>query len=102
MFQGGVEDLAAAGPGGRALALDAFVEGALKMVRWLSVAAPGARELLVSGRALDQPEVWERLEKPLGAMAPVRQLRGFARDGQDGSAGRSHHGGRTGRLAGKP
>lgn len=87
LFRGGVEDVARTGAGGRALALDAFVEGALKMVRCLSVAAPGPRELLVSGRALDQPEVWKRLDDGLGAMAPVRQLRGFARTAKTAAQG---------------
>lgn len=87
LFRGGVEDVARAGPGGRVVALDAFVEGALKAVRWLSVSAPGAREVVVSGRALEDPEVWSRLEIALGAIAPACRLRGFARTAKPAAQG---------------
>jgi len=67
------------GGAGPLLALDAFVEGALKAVRGLLVSVPAPRELLLSGRTLAEPGVRERLETGLQGLAPVRQLKGFAR-----------------------
>lgn len=87
LFRGGVEYVARAEPGGRRLALEAFVEGALKAARSLSVAAPGAREVVVSGRALEQPDVSAWLEEGLETVAPVHRLRGFARTAKPAAQG---------------
>lgn len=79
LFRGGVQSLAESGEGRRALGLEAFVEGAIKAVRSLLVAVPAPREILLSGRALAEPGVRERLEPPLTTVAPVCRLQGFAR-----------------------
>jgi predicted butyrate kinase (DUF1464 family) len=79
LFRGGAGWVAEATPSRRSLALDAFVEGALKATRSLLVSVPGPREILLSGRALDEPGVAERLEPGLAGIAPVRRLQGFAR-----------------------
>jgi len=78
LFRGGAGFVAETTAWGRAPALAAFVEGALKAVRSLLVSLPDPREILLSGRAMDEPGVRERLEPELRAIAPVHQLRGFA------------------------
>jgi predicted butyrate kinase (DUF1464 family) len=83
LFRGGAGSVTDADSSRRTVALDAFVEGALKAVRSLLVSfpspAPSApREILLSGRALDEPGVRERLDPGLGEIAPVRRLHGFA------------------------
>jgi predicted butyrate kinase (DUF1464 family) len=60
-------------------AVTALTESALKAARALLVAVPAPREVLLSGRALSEPEVEARLRAGLEAIAPVRVLRGFAR-----------------------
>lgn len=79
LFRGGAGSVVEQDPSRRELALDAFVEGALKAVRSLLVSVPSPRELLLSGRALVEPGVGERLEPGLAGLAPVRRLQGFAR-----------------------
>jgi predicted butyrate kinase (DUF1464 family) len=79
LFRGGAGLLAEAAPSLRPVAVEAFVEGAIKAVRSLLVAVPGPGEILLSGRSLDEPGVKDRLESSLGEVAPVRQLRGWAR-----------------------
>lgn len=72
LFGGGA---VSAGEPGR----DAFVEGALKAVRSVLVSVPAPRELLLSGRALAEPGVRERLEAGLEGLAPIQRLQGFAK-----------------------
>jgi predicted butyrate kinase (DUF1464 family) len=79
LFRGGAETTAEEDPSRRPMALDAFVEGALKAVRALLVPVPDPREILLSGRALAEPGVRERLTPGLEMVAPVRALQGFAR-----------------------
>jgi len=79
LFRGGARSVAEADPSRQTLALDAFVEGALKAVRSLLVSVPAPREILLSGRALAEPGVRERLDAGLESIAPVRRLQGFAR-----------------------
>jgi predicted butyrate kinase (DUF1464 family) len=79
LFRGGVQSLVESDETRRAVGLDAFVEGAVKAVRSLLVSVPAPREVLLSGRALTRAHVLERLEPPLRALAPVRELQGFAR-----------------------
>jgi len=79
LFRGGVQSLAESGEGRRALGLEAFVEGAIKALRSLLVPVPAPREILLSGRALAETGVLDRLEPSLAAVAPVRRLQGFAR-----------------------
>jgi len=60
------------------VAWEALVEAALKLVAALRVTAPGAREVLLSGRLGRVPAVAEALGKRLEGTLPVRQLGGFA------------------------
>jgi predicted butyrate kinase (DUF1464 family) len=53
----------------------------------LRVSVPEPREILVSGRALAEPEVGERLENALRALAPVRRHEGFARTAKPAAQG---------------
>lgn len=79
LFTGGARFVAERSGDGPRVALAAFVEGAVKAVRALLVAAPAPREILLSGRALEESGVEDRLRAELTAVAPVRRLRGFAR-----------------------
>jgi predicted butyrate kinase (DUF1464 family) len=60
------------------IAWEALLESALKMVAALHVSAPGAREVLVSGRLGRVPAVVESLHARLAGTLPVRRLEGFA------------------------
>jgi predicted butyrate kinase (DUF1464 family) len=79
LFRGGVESVVAEDPSRRTLALAAFVEGAVKAAQSLEASVPEPREILVSGRALVELDVRERLVTALARIAPVQPLRGFAR-----------------------
>ncbi len=79
LFTGGAHFVAERSGDGPRLALAAFVESAVKAVRALLVAAPAPREILLSGRALEEPGVENLLRAELAAVAPLRRLRGFAR-----------------------
>jgi predicted butyrate kinase (DUF1464 family) len=84
------------------VAWDALIETAAKLVAALRVAAPGAREVLLSGRAGRVPAVLEALRQRLAGALPVRLLGGFATEVKeaaqgaaliaDGLAGGSHRG----------
>ena len=87
LFRGGVETAAEEDPSRRPVAVDAFVEGALKAVRALLVSVPDPREILLSGRAAAQPDVLARLTPGLQSVAPVRELKGFARVAKTGAQG---------------
>ncbi len=87
LFRGGAETTAEEDPARRPMALDAFVEGALKAVHTLLVSVPEPREILLSGRALAEPGVRERLTPGLESVAPVRALQGFARVAKTGAQG---------------
>ncbi len=86
LFQGGVTTVAASDRHAAGAGFDAFIEGAVKAVRSLLVAAPLASEVLVSGRIASDPAVRERLASALGDM-PVRHLTGFASHGKQGAQG---------------
>jgi predicted butyrate kinase (DUF1464 family) len=76
------EELAADGSPRGATAWEAYLEGAVKAVAALMVAAPEARAVVLSGRVATVPGVCEALAERLGrvaAAAPVRRLAGFAR-----------------------
>jgi predicted butyrate kinase (DUF1464 family) len=60
------------------IAWEALIEAAVKMVAALRIAAPGAREVLLSGRVGRVPAVVEALGARLAGMLPVRALGGFA------------------------
>jgi predicted butyrate kinase (DUF1464 family) len=84
LFRGGLSDLPASR---RGEGLAALVEGAVKAVRQLLVAVPSPREILLSGRLVEEAGVRERLESGLGSLAPVRPLRGFAGVAKAGAQG---------------
>ena len=59
------------------MAWDALIEAAAKLVAALRVAAPGAREVLLSGRVGRVPAVAEALGRRLAGALPVRPIGGF-------------------------
>jgi predicted butyrate kinase (DUF1464 family) len=87
LFQGGVETVARSGPGGRLIAIEAYLEGAAKAVHLLRASAPGADEVLVSGRAAADGDLLERLGGMLTGVATVRPLAGFAVAAKQGAQG---------------
>jgi predicted butyrate kinase (DUF1464 family) len=60
------------------VAWEALIEAATKLVAALRVAAPGVREVLLSGRLGRVPAVAEALDERLTGVLPVRPLVGFA------------------------
>lgn len=68
-------------------ALAAYVEGCLKAVMSLTASVKRPREILLSGRHATDPEVRSRLAGGLAEIAPVRDLRGFARVAKQGAQG---------------
>jgi predicted butyrate kinase (DUF1464 family) len=87
LFQGGVETVAHSGYGGRLIAIEAYLEGAAKAVHLLRSSAPGADEVLVSGRAAADGDLLERLGGMLTGVATVRPLAGFAVAAKQGAQG---------------
>jgi predicted butyrate kinase (DUF1464 family) len=65
----------------------AWIEGACKAVLALTVSLPGPREILLSGRHAADPGVRSALETRLGAIAPVRDLVGYASVAKQGAQG---------------
>jgi predicted butyrate kinase (DUF1464 family) len=60
------------------MAWEALLEGVCKAVAAELVVAPGAREILISGRLTRTPKVREALIGRLSMFGPVRRLQGFA------------------------
>jgi predicted butyrate kinase (DUF1464 family) len=87
LFRGGVETVARSGPGGRLIAIEAYLEGAAKAVHLLRSSAPEADEVLVSGRAAADGDLLERLGGMLTGVATVRPLAGFAVAAKQGAQG---------------
>jgi predicted butyrate kinase (DUF1464 family) len=87
LFRGGARFVAEQSGEGPRIALAAVVESAAKAVRALSVATPEPREILLSGRALEEPGVEEGLGASLASLAPVRRLQGFARVAKSAAQG---------------
>ncbi len=87
LFGGGAETIAESVPAGRATALAAYVEGAVKAVAQLRIAAPEADEVLVSGRGADDSALVERLGAALSGAVAVRRLEGFALVAKQGAQG---------------
>jgi predicted butyrate kinase (DUF1464 family) len=87
LFDGGVEQIIAADPRLRGIALDAYVEGAARAVRLLRSAAPSADAVVVSGRHAADPEIHRRLNGALADVAEVRTLTGFATRAKQGAQG---------------
>lgn len=87
VFHGGVSTIAESDRDQPGVGFDAFVEGAVKAVRQLLVAAPDAATVLVSGRIASDPAVRERLAAALADVGPLRALAGFAREAKQGAQG---------------
>jgi predicted butyrate kinase (DUF1464 family) len=87
LFGGGVESIVAARPDLRAVAIEGFLEGALKAVHQMLSSAPGALEIVLSGRRVDDPAVHEALVDRLARLRPVVPLRGFAQSAKQGAQG---------------
>ena len=87
LFRGGAESVARWSPQGRALAVAAYIDGAVKAVAQLRTSAPRAEEVLVSGRVADDGALLERLQAALAGVVAVRRLEGFARVAKQGAQG---------------
>jgi predicted butyrate kinase (DUF1464 family) len=87
LFGGGAETVAGSSPQARALAIAAYVEGAVKAVAQLRTSAPEADEVLVSGRGAADSGLLERLQAALSGVATVRRLEGFAVVAKQGAQG---------------
>ncbi len=87
LFGGGAETVAQSSPEARTLALEAYLEGAVKAVAQLQTSAPQADEVLVSGRGAADPGLLERLYAALSGVATVRRLEGFALVAKQGAQG---------------
>ena len=86
LFGGGVTSVLDRAPD-RDLALEAYVEGAVKAVHQLRVSTPEADEILLSGRMASEPAIRARLEAGVAGIGPVRVLQGFAQVAKQGAQG---------------
>jgi predicted butyrate kinase (DUF1464 family) len=87
LFQGGVTSLLERDPDRRSVAIDAYIEGALKAARQLRCSAPSADEILLSGRHAGDAEVYHRMTADMADVGPVRLLTGFAAQAKQGAQG---------------
>lgn len=87
VFQGGVSSLLEREPGGRAVAMAAYVEGAAKAVRQLQCSAPAADEILLSGRKAAERDIMNPLAAELADIGAVRVLTGFSANAKQGAQG---------------
>lgn len=87
LFQGGVETILDRHPRERVLAVDAYAEGAARMVAQLRLSAPEADEILLSGRMAGETDVRRRLDDLIGSELSVRLLGGFAPVVKQGAQG---------------
>jgi predicted butyrate kinase (DUF1464 family) len=87
LFTGGVETVMRHARGGRKLAIEAYIEGAVKAVHQLRTSAPEADDVVVSGRAAADRDLLERLGSALAGVATVRPLPGFATTAKQGAQG---------------
>jgi predicted butyrate kinase (DUF1464 family) len=87
LFQGGVTSWLEREPGRAAVAIQAYIEGAMKAVGQLRCAAPSADEILLSGRKAGEREITDPLAAALADVGPVRLLRGFATNAKPGAQG---------------
>jgi len=69
------------------IALDAFVEGAVKAVRFLRASVPAPREIVLSGRLARVEGVRRAITQRLEGISPVRLLEGFAAQSKQGAQG---------------
>lgn len=75
LFGGGAEDVARSL--GEDVSREYWLEGIAKACRALLAVHPSPREILLSGRASEDPELCARLTARLEDIAPVRPLRGL-------------------------
>src|SRR5436189_297909 len=68
-------------------AREAFVEGAVKTVRFLRASVPAPREIVLSGRLARVEGVRRAIAQRLEGIAPVRLLEGFAAEAKQGAQG---------------
>ncbi len=87
LFRGGAQTFLELHPGERALAIEAYAEGAARMVAQLRLSAPEADEILLSGRMAGDPDIRRRLDHLLGAELIARPLSGFAPVAKQGAQG---------------
>lgn len=87
VFEGGVVSVARDDPGLRALAVEAYIEGAVRAARRLASAAPAADEILLSGRVAGDPAIREPVAAALGDLGEVRSLAGFTSRAKQGAQG---------------
>ena len=87
LFQGGVATVAAHDPALSEVALEAYLEGAVRAARQLRTAAPAADEVLLSGRVAGEPVVRDALAAALSDIGEVRRLTGPAERAKQGAQG---------------
>ena len=87
LFQGGVASITGHDVSLAPIALEAYVEGAVRAVRQLMSAAPDAEEIVLSGRMAADPEVKAALVPALARLGAVRPLEGFARHARQAAQG---------------
>jgi predicted butyrate kinase (DUF1464 family) len=87
LFQGGVSTFAQREPDRSAVAIEAYIEGAVKTVRQLLCSAPAAGEILLSGRYAATRSIAEHVIQELSDIGLVRHLEGFARTAKQGAQG---------------
>jgi predicted butyrate kinase (DUF1464 family) len=90
LFGGGVESIAGEIPddsGSVEMAIHGYVEGVMKGVLALTASVPQPAEILLAGRRARDPRVRYPLVTKLDDIAPVRDLRGFAKVTKQGAQG---------------
>lgn len=87
LFQGGIETFLERHPGEHEVAIEAYAEGAARMVAHLLPSAPDADEIAVSGRMAGDPTVVRRFREHLPDAPSVRVLGGFASIAKQGAQG---------------
>ncbi len=87
LFSGGVETVARRGAEHSAAAMEAYLEGAMKLARQLLVSAPEADEIVLSGRRARDSATRQRLGRDLADLGPVRLLEGFGRTSKQAAQG---------------
>jgi predicted butyrate kinase (DUF1464 family) len=87
LFEGGVETILERRPQDRALVIEAYAEGAARMVAQLRLSAPEADEVVLSGRMAREDDVVRRLTALIGDELTSRTLGGFASIAKQGAQG---------------
>jgi predicted butyrate kinase (DUF1464 family) len=87
IFRGGVSSVIEDDPALGAVALEAYLEGAVRAARRLRAAAPAAAEVMLSGRIAAEPAVRDALAAALADIGEVRSLTGFATRAKQGAQG---------------